>query len=650
MIRSVLSRPGRAWAFAAVFAAVAAPSLEAADFPPIGEREKALAAVAGQPGAPGVVLYRKALLHFRDYPQEANSRMEVEVRLKVLTEEGKNLGQVEIPHSRQLRLGNFEGRIVLPDGSSQALPAEAIFVEKRSRSRKAFVTRAAFPNVQVGAILDYRYTFYWDSFYYLEPWYFHDDLPTLHSEVTYEIPDSLGVQTWAKETSSAKIQMDKQQRRDGTHLKVWMDDLPGLPDEPLSFPDEDLASRFVLVPTQLAGAGVSIPLLESWKQVATLFWDEIYKGFLAGDRQAAAKARELAAAAGKERRAQLEALYEFVRDGVRTADSTDVSVAQEKADQVLASGAGSPTEKALLLYAMLDSLKIPARLLWVASRADGRAELEVPNPAWFGAVILEVEDGGAPLHLDPSDRGLAFGRLPPFYENTRAVAVDRKKPEALVLAATPFGDNRQRAELELAVDAAGQVAGQGTLTLDGHYAWRWLRAAPTAEETTRQWTERLAELFPGFEPSEVAVTEDLEAQRVKAAFRLKQRAENVLGDELSLEPTRPFVASQPLALPPGQRRTPVMLPFAAVDETRLVLTWPEGFVAEALPKPLELETSLGAYSLAVTADAGARRAEISRSFSRREIEIHGQENYTILRKLYEKASQSDAQTLVLVRQ
>lgn len=624
----------------------AAREAEAATFPPISDAEKAMKAVAGQPGAPGVVLYRRALLHFRDYPREANSRMEVSVRLKVLTEEGKKLGEVELPHSRQLRLDNFEGRVVRPDGSELPLPKEAIFVEKRSRSRKAFVTRAAFPNVEVGAIIDYKYTLYWDSFYYLEPWYFHDALPVLLSEIVYEVPPSLGVQVWGKETSGVKIKTEKTQRRNAAVFRVWMENLPGLPNEPFSFPEEDLSSRFVMIPTQLYFSGGNQPLLESWKQVSTLAWDEFYKGYVAADTKAAAMAKQLAA--GKERREQIRALYEFVRDEVRTGDGGGVWVGG-KADEVLAAREGSPAEKSLLLYAMLASLKIPPRIVWAASRNEGRAEVDVPNPSFFEAVLVQVDDGGAVLTMDPSDRSLGFGRLPPHYESTRAVLIDRKKPETVVLPAAPFSDNSQLATLKLAVDADGKVAGSGELKLGGHYAWRSLRAKENAEETQKLWLERLAELFPGFEPSGVTVAEDLHDQRMTIGFQLAQRAENVLGDEVTLQPSRPFLANQPLSLPPDQRLTPVLLPFAALDEARLELQWAEGFEVDAQPKDVRVETELGVYALSVKTDPAARRAEVVRSFSRQQHEIHGQDGYATLRKLYEKASQSDAQTLVLVR-
>lgn len=633
-----------------ITALVLPAAARSADFPPITEAEKALREVAGQPGAPGVVIFRKAELHFRDYPKDANSRLDVSVRIKVLTEEGKNLGEVELPHSRQLRLDNFEGRIVRPNGSEQALTKDAIFVEKRSQSRKAFVTRAAFPNVEVGAIIDYKYTFYWDSFYYLEPWYFHDTLPVLLSQVLYVVPPSLGVQVWGRETSSIKMQSEKQQRRQISHLRVWMENLPGLPDEPYSFPHEDLSSRFLVIPTQLYFSGGNVPLLESWKEVSRLIWEETYKGFLAGDKQTALMAKSLVAKAGANRRDQIRALYEFVRDEVRTLEDESIWVSDKlKADEVLTKREGSGAEKSLLLYAMLGALKIPAQIVWVANRNEGRAEVDVPNPTFFDGMIIQVKDGADLLNLLPADRSLAFGHLPPYYESTRAIVVDRKKPESVVLPANPYEQNSQVAKLQLAVDAEGKVTGSGEIALAGHPAWRRLREHEKSEEATTAWLERLAEYFPGFEPSDVVLNENLRDQQMTVQFKLSQRAENVLGDEVSLLASRPFVTTQVFSLPPEQRYTPVMLGYAGIEETHLTLTWAEGFEMDALPKVLQLETSVGNYSLEVKSDPAARRAEIVRRFSRHQHEIHGTDLYATLRKLYEKASQSDAQTLVLVR-
>ncbi|MCP4545837.1 MAG: hypothetical protein GY835_05145, partial [bacterium] len=113
--------PGFRWSpklpllLALALAALAAPAL-ANKFPPITEEERALTRVASDPGAPAVVLFQIAELNIMDYPREVSSLLEVQVRLKILTEEGKEHGEVSIRHSAYNRLKSFVGRTVLPDG------------------------------------------------------------------------------------------------------------------------------------------------------------------------------------------------------------------------------------------------------------------------------------------------------------------------------------------------------------------------------------------------------------------------------------------------------------------------------------------------------------------------------------------------------
>ncbi len=162
-------------------------ALPAAQFAPITDAERNLTEVPDHPGAPAVVLFHRGVVDIMDYPSEVSSILEVEMRIKILTEEGKEYAEVEVPHSRFLRLKSFTGRTVLPDGSEIPLGEDAVFDEVSSRSERIYLTKAAFPSVTVGAILDYKYTLRWDSIYFLEPWYFNHELPALVSEVTYVI-------------------------------------------------------------------------------------------------------------------------------------------------------------------------------------------------------------------------------------------------------------------------------------------------------------------------------------------------------------------------------------------------------------------------------------------------------------------------------
>ena len=143
---------------------VCGPPAFAADWPPVDPTHKQLTADSLE-GVPAVVLFRKARLRFRDFPVEANSQLDVQIRVKVLTEEGTEFGNVEVGHSRWLRLDDFEGRTIAADGREVELAKDQVFKEQRSRRGKEFVTKAAFPAVEPGAIIDYRYTLYWDSLF-----------------------------------------------------------------------------------------------------------------------------------------------------------------------------------------------------------------------------------------------------------------------------------------------------------------------------------------------------------------------------------------------------------------------------------------------------------------------------------------------------
>ena len=219
-------------------------------------------------------------------------------RLKVLTREGaETYGEIRIHHSRYMRLSNFEGRTVLPDGRELAVSEDAVFRQVSSRNEKRFVTTAAFPAVEPGAILDWSYDLSFDSIYYLEPWYFQAEVPVLHSEITYHIPRNLSVGSWGVPPPGRPFQHEGHREKNGRRLRVWVDDLPAIPDEPHSFPEEDLRARFMLIPKRLGYVSDSLPLMETWEEVCRLFDERIYTRMIRTPRPVKRKAREIAAGA-----------------------------------------------------------------------------------------------------------------------------------------------------------------------------------------------------------------------------------------------------------------------------------------------------------------------------------------------------------------
>ncbi len=126
-------------------------------WPPIDPADLKLTDYAGAPGAPAVIL---------DYWDETNntqSNETIRIRSKVLRDEGKKLGQVEIAYlEKYMQVESIQARTVAPDGT--VTPFSGAPMDKeilRARRYKLNAKVLALPNVQVGTIIDYSYRLHW---------------------------------------------------------------------------------------------------------------------------------------------------------------------------------------------------------------------------------------------------------------------------------------------------------------------------------------------------------------------------------------------------------------------------------------------------------------------------------------------------------
>lgn len=643
------------WSTASLVAALTAlagsSQPAAADtFPPVTGAEHALTAVSGDPKAPAVVLSREAELRMMGYGigSQVSSTLTVHTRIKILTEAGKSQGEVKILHSRSVRLQGLQGRTLLPDGRSLPLGSEAKFERRTSQRNRHYVTSVAFPGVEVGAILDLRYEKRFDSFFYLDPWYFSDELPVLHSEIVYDIPQNLSVQGGSIDPFKVGVQSAQEKTPFGTRVRMWADHLPAMPDEPSNLPFRDLATRVLLLPLALSADGHHIPLLESWADVCKLA-EESYETARKKDGGAAEAAHRIAHAAGSARRDQAQALYRFVRDEIATEDGEDVFIGEDSSVQkTLAGKRGTSAEKALLLQALLREAKIDSRLVWAGDRRRGAVNPGLVNPEWFDRVLVAIDLDGQRSFLDPADRNLGFGQIAPWYEGTSAVVHDRKKPETMVLPEAPFDQNARQAVIDLALDASGRLTGTGTLVLTGQHAWAEALGEGEAQNADT-WKKWLDGHFKDYAVTGVKVEESVDERRIRVSWSLRQRDEGVLGDEASLAPSRPLgPMRQPFVQPAKMRQSPILFPYPDRDEVELRLRWLEGWRIDAKPQPAHQDNAVGGLTVTLERNDFERTLVYRRRLDVKRKELGTLGELDTVRTLYATVEKSDAQTLVLV--
>ena len=636
-----------------VLAALVLPiRLEAAEFPPISEEERALASVPGEPNAPSVVLFKKGEFLMAGYGRVTGSlasHLRIQARVKILTEEGKRKGEITIAHSDATKLRNFEGRTVLPDGRIVPVPADATFLRKTSRSRKTFETAMAFPAVEVGAILDYQYEMVFQSPFYLEPWYFSEEIPVRYSEIVFKTALGWKMRPWSRSPFGVKINEESRQSGNGEERRAWAENLPSLLSEPFGPPHGDLATQMMLLPiVYIANNQQQIHLMETWDQVA--YW--AHRGYLDVRRKdggVAEQARRIGASGSPRQKA--EALYRFVRDEIKTAPGNGIFVDPEAPPRkILSERRGDPPGKALLLQIMLKAVDIDSYLVWAADRGRGAIDFRVPNPAWFDRMLVGLKLDGNSVFLDPSDPALGFGRLQAGYEGTLATVTSGQKALNMRLPETPFDQSARHAEVDLALDAAGRLSGRGSLLLTGHHAWEKIDWREDEASTLKAWEDWLAENFHDFRISDVKAVELPDERKVTVTWSMAQREEEVLGDESSLIPSAPLgPVRQPLMQPAASRKTNVTFEFADRDEVELRLRWPEGWEVESLPDVAVVQNQVGALDANVELKPEERALVYRRRLDTTRRSLGGPEHYEQAQALFAAAEKNDAQKLFLVR-
>jgi hypothetical protein len=627
-------------------AALRAGAVEPPTFPPVSEEERALTAVPGEPNAPAVVLFKKGEFLMAGYGRfigSLTSHLRVQARVKILTEAGKSNGEIVIDHSDEVRLRNFSGRTVLPDGRIVPVPADATFRRRASKSSQSYVTAVAFPAVQVGAILDYQFEITFASPFVLSPWYLSEELPVRHAEIVYRMARGWTPKVWTRAPPGAKLEQEKRETPDGAELRAWAEGLPAIQEAPYGPPFADLATQILLLPESASDLKGRTILMGDWAGTTGLVNRE-YNRFRSRDWDVASRARKVAGDGSPRKRT--EALYRFVRDEVQTEPGEGALVGQDSTLQdVLAKRRGTAVEKALLLQRMLLDLEVRAYLVWAADRDRGTVDFTVANPAWFDTVLVLAEVDGKRILLDPSSPSLGFGQLRADYEGTRALVFDTV--QQITLSETPFERNLRRAEIDLALDEHGRLAGHGTLTLTGLRAVERLHWKDGDAQTLQAWKDWLEGHYPDFRISEVRPVESPDERKVAVTWTMAQREEEALEDEATLVPSAPLgPAAQPFL--EAERALDLIFDYASRDDVELRLRWPEAWKLEGIPLAAQKTVPFGGLTASVELDAGQRTLVYRRRFdlTRRTLSAA---DYEAVRGLFAETVKSDAQKLTLVR-
>ncbi|MDH4157609.1 MAG: DUF3857 and transglutaminase domain-containing protein [candidate division Zixibacteria bacterium] len=383
----------------------------------VSDEEWQTGAPAEYPEANAVILFdRGEMTVTRDI-----IKIDYHVRIKVLTRAGiEEVSEREIWYRPEYeKLKGLEAHTITPEGKKLKVDKKSIF-EKESGNYK-FLS-FAFPSLDSGCIVEYKYQIRSDNFFYLKSWYFQNEIYTMKSEfstclypgfsydVTYQaIPSHLqspNVEEKPCPDYSFGVVLNMK-------IMTWvLENQPPVKDEPYMscVNDYRAAVRFQFDSYRLGNHWQEFR--KNWVELGDLVVKDI-DNYINNRGQIKELAEEVTAGLTTVRE-KSRAIYDYVCKEYRTSDEDWLwYFSNEKVSRLLAEKRGSAVEKNLLLAAMHHAADIPAWPVLISTRENSRFNPQYGSLRQFNYLITFAQFGNEWEFFDTSDRLSPYGLLPP---------------------------------------------------------------------------------------------------------------------------------------------------------------------------------------------------------------------------------------------
>lgn len=607
-----------------------------------------MTSVAGAAGA------EAAVLDWVRIDDDTDSRMSEYFRIKILTEEGKKHGDVELTYAPGYpvwgRIGSITARTIRPDGT--IVPFDGKIYDKVVMKAGRSALRAktfSLADVQPGSIIEYRYELTWSNqLIFNTHWSVQRDIPVVHASFMLK-PYTEG--DFGSMFTFAGLPPGKSPKRTGEgRYELELENMPALRSERFAPPEEQLRAR-----VNFFYLSSSIKPETFWQTQTKTFAKEIEK-FIGNSKSAAEVAKRLSAA-NADRTALLQAVYAHVQ-ALRNLSFEPVKTEQEmkrddvsesrNVEEVLRRGSGFSHELNRAFVGIARAAGFEADAVRVAPRDQFFFSDKLPDAQLMSGEIAVVTTDGKPQYFDAGTPMMPFGVV--SWEKTSVAAIHVSKGAKAEWKTSPAVDaaravTRREADLRINGDV---LEGTVTATFRGQEAAvRRLRTV-TEDEAARK--KALEDEVKGWFPDGATLT--LKSLAGDATFddALVVSYDVIVPNVVSQAGSRTVVpisvfrttAKNPFA--PATRTHAIYFEYPSTEEDVVRLTVPEGMNVATLPPP----SSLNGGAVGYRAETVRNGNEITyKRASNVSVMFVAPEHYTPLRNFYNMVAAADAQPLVL---
>lgn len=629
-----------------VLALTCAAPVAGDDWQPITPEELKMTSEPNAPGAPAIYLYRQV-----DRDDQAYHEYNY-VRIKILTEEGRKYGDVEIPFVKgHGNVSSIKARTIRPDGSITNFDGK--IYEKtvvKAKGLKYLAKTFTLPDVQVGSIIEYHYMQDWEQYLvYDSHWILSEELFTKRAKFSLKEAELLTIRwSWPVGLPAGTAPPKSQ----GSSIRLETQNVPAFQIEDFMPPQDELKYRVDFVYTE------ETPEKEPdkfWKNAGKKEFEKV-ENFV-GKRKAMAQALAQIVSASDSPEAKLQKIYtrtQQIRNMSFEAAKTEQEQKREKlkdinnVEDLWKRGYGDGREITWLFLALARAAGFEAYPVLVSRRSQYFFNRNLMNPNALNDNVVLVKVNGTDMYFDPGTAFTPYGFLPWPETGVQGLRLDKEGGSWVLTTLPTSAQSRTERKADLKLTEEGALEGKLTVTHTGLEALERRLDERNEDEADRK--KFLEDEVKRYVPVgiEVELTNKPEwsssSDHLVAEFNLKVPGWATAAGRRALVSPGLFGGEMKHLFEHADRVHPICFQFPFLESDEITIELPLGWQTSSLPAPQNQDAKAMAYTMNVQSKNG--KLSVSRSF-RSDLIFLDKKFYGTLRSFFQIVRTGDEQQALL---
>ena len=638
--------------FAAALLSLTLPlTCHAQGFPPITDEELKLTSEPQAPGAPAVIL-------FREVDRDDNGHTSHEdnyVRIKILTEEGRNRANVEIAVDKaSADVVNIHGRTIKPDGSSANFDGKVFekTIEK-GQGTKYLAKTFTLPDVQVGSVIEYRFTYdFSEQYIYDSHWTLNEDLFTKYARFTLKpYVAKYGPMDLRWNWLGLPQGVVPKQGPDRV-VRMEVHNMPAFHEEDYMPPANELRAHVNFIYTD---DFVDPDPDKFWKHVGKKRYDEL-ESFI-GKRKAMEEAVSQIVSPSDPPEVKLRKIYDRVQQIRNTSYEFQKTAQEEKrekekppenVEEIWKRGYSDGFHLTWLYLALVRAAGFEACGVWASSRGNAFFTAKTMEDRKLNSNLVLVKVTGKNMYFDPGAALTPFGMLTWYETATPGLCLNKDGGTWVTTSLPASKDSLIQHTAKLKLNENGDVQGTITLTYTGLEAmYNRLDVLRTDDVGRKKFIEeRLKKQIPAAAEIELTNKPDWTSSETPlvAEFNVTIPGWASNAGKRAIVPAGIFIEAEKHIFEHSDRVNPIYLHYPYEKNDDVTIELPSGWQVLSVPAPKTLEGRIVTYSLNV--DKTQNSVHMTRKVTW-DFLLLDQKYYSALRNFFQGVRSGDDQQIVL---